>query len=680
MTQRQTLRERGIRLALLGSLGAIVVSMLANPAAAADLSAQSTGVLGDRVWLDADFDGVFDIGEVGLAGVTVDLAWNDGSPQTASTTTDADGLWSVGSLAFDVPITVTVDALTLPGNVTPTHDFDDSVLSGPIGTPHSAEVTLTAGSPTNLALDFGYLGQGEVGDTLWFDIDGDGAAAPAVEDILLEGVDVTVTWPGANGGTDYVVTTTTDENGFWVVQGLPEGNVTVDIDSLTLPTGLVGTLDPDGGFDNTATVALIDDGGTLADETINYAVDFAWTGGASIADLVWYDLDGDGVKDPSESGIASMTVEVVWYDLQANPHTWSAVTNGSGIYSIDGLPAGFLSVSVPTASGNGLVPTYDVDEAHDGTANISLTAGQDRTDVDFGFRDSADVRVAVSSAEDFRLGETNKWTIDVDNLGPGNANAPLTVSVQLPDGASYSGVSGTGSASWSCTPQAAPNDHLVDCDYLDGAMADSTSTSFDLEVGITANAVPTANVQVSVQASSSDAVPTNNTDTDNAPVPFAELDVTMTRLDDLVAGSLVTYRMGVTNVGPSPTSGGVTLVDDLPVGLAYDSFSGDGWSCGPSNGDVVCIHLGLIPVGLTANVDLELLVVGSAGESVSNTVTVTGGNEVNGSPLDAGAVQAVVGIVDDTLNETIQTGGGATTTTTTSTTTTTTPGGSTTTT
>ena len=32
-----------------------------------------TGAIGDRVWIDADGDGVQDPGEAGLAGVTVQL-------------------------------------------------------------------------------------------------------------------------------------------------------------------------------------------------------------------------------------------------------------------------------------------------------------------------------------------------------------------------------------------------------------------------------------------------------------------------------------------------------------------------------------------------------------------------------------------------------------------------------
>ncbi|MCP3939412.1 MAG: hypothetical protein GY708_29035 [Actinomycetia bacterium] len=671
-----SVRLRAIRAALAVPALGLVLAVLATPAVATDFTVQSTGVLGDRVWLDADFDGVFDVGEVGLAGIDVNLAWNDGGAQAATTTTDANGVWSVGSLAFDVPITVTVDSADLPGNMDQTHDYDDSVLSGPIGTAHSAVVTLTAGAPTNNDLDFGYVGAGQVGDTVWMDIDGDGAAAPEVEDLLLEGVEVTVTWPGANGGSDFVTTATSDANGFWVVQALPEGTVTVDVDAGTLPGGVLGTLDPDGGMDNTASIVLVDDLGTGEDETLNYDVDFAWTGAGSIGDRVWYDTDGDGVQDGDELGIDAMTVEVIWYDAQSDPHTWTATTDTSGAYSIPRLPSGFVSVSVPTAAGAGYVATYDADLAHDGTASLSLGSGEDLTNVDFGFRDAADMAVSVTNGGDFRLGETNSWSIEVENLGPGVANGAVEVAAVLPVGTSYFAISGSGAASWSCTPQVSPNEHLVDCTYTPGSIASGNSASFDLDVSVTATAAPSAELQVSVTANSSDATPGNNSDADTADVPLAELAVSMSRLDDLVAGDVVTYRMAVTNNGPSISSGGITLVDELPDGLAFDSFSGDGWTCGPSFGDVVCVHLGVIPVTLTANVDLDLVVLAAAGDSVANTVTVTGGNEVNGSQLDAGAIQAAVGIVDDSMNDTVQSGSGSTTSTTaTSTTTTTTVAG-----
>lgn len=54
--------------------------------------------IGDRVWLDADHDGIQGAGEPGLAGVVVRLLSADGQTVLATTTTDADGWYAVGGL------------------------------------------------------------------------------------------------------------------------------------------------------------------------------------------------------------------------------------------------------------------------------------------------------------------------------------------------------------------------------------------------------------------------------------------------------------------------------------------------------------------------------------------------------------------------------------------------------
>ncbi len=57
----------------------------------AGLRAIATGVIGDRVWVDANANGIQDAGEAGAAGVTVELF--QAGEAIATTTTDADGLY-----------------------------------------------------------------------------------------------------------------------------------------------------------------------------------------------------------------------------------------------------------------------------------------------------------------------------------------------------------------------------------------------------------------------------------------------------------------------------------------------------------------------------------------------------------------------------------------------------------
>ena len=61
--------------------------------------ALENGAIGDRVWLDADGNGIQDAGEGGVAGVTVNLL-DDSSPPVivSSSTTDADGFYLFSGL------------------------------------------------------------------------------------------------------------------------------------------------------------------------------------------------------------------------------------------------------------------------------------------------------------------------------------------------------------------------------------------------------------------------------------------------------------------------------------------------------------------------------------------------------------------------------------------------------
>ena len=54
--------------------------------------------IGDRVWLDANQNGILDVGEAGLAGVTVELFLDGGTTPVATTTTDATGNYSFTGL------------------------------------------------------------------------------------------------------------------------------------------------------------------------------------------------------------------------------------------------------------------------------------------------------------------------------------------------------------------------------------------------------------------------------------------------------------------------------------------------------------------------------------------------------------------------------------------------------
>ncbi|MGK7941927.1 MAG: SdrD B-like domain-containing protein, partial [Crocosphaera sp.] len=151
--------------------------------------------LGDRVWLDADADGIQDVGEDGLAGVTVNLLADvdgDGEIEEGevihTTTTDADGNYHFEVIAGDYKVQFEQpDGFKAsPAN----QGEDDTVDSdGPL----SDVVTLDSGK-SDLSIDQGFVPTGTIGDRVWLDADGDGVqdeGEVGINDVIVKLIDKT---------------------------------------------------------------------------------------------------------------------------------------------------------------------------------------------------------------------------------------------------------------------------------------------------------------------------------------------------------------------------------------------------------------------------------------------------------------------------------------------------------
>jgi uncharacterized repeat protein (TIGR01451 family) len=107
-----------------------------------------------------------------------------------------------------------------------------------------------------------------------------------------------------------------------------------------------------------------------------------------------------------------------------------------------------------------------------------------------------------------------------------------------------------------------------------------------------------------------------------APLPDATLSITSTSV--FSTGLDVTYTLEVTNRSPIDGSGPIEVVDNLPDGLSFRSFSGNGWNCTPDQGRVQCIHQGPLPGNSTLpNVQITATVAHGLAELPTNNAQVT---------------------------------------------------------
>jgi len=104
-------------------------------------------------------------------------------------------------------------------------------------------------------------------------------------------------------------------------------------------------------------------------------------------------------------------------------------------------------------------------------------------------------------------------------------------------------------------------------------------------------------------------------------------------LPKVKVGNSLTYRLAVTNVGTGPTTGTVTVSDDVPDGLAITSVSGTNWSCTPTGQHVGCTYTGgVIQPGETVNtIKIATTVLTTAPTVLVNTGVVSTPGDTNPS-------------------------------------------------
>ena len=347
---------------------------------------ETLSTLSGAVYVDTNNNGVFDGGESGIGGVTITLTGTDatGAAVNHATLTLSDGSYSfTGLLAGNYTISETQpaiysDGLDAVGTI-------GGVATGTGGNDVTSDITLPPGSD-GIRYDFGELADAGLGDRVWLDRNGDGTQDPGEPGIAGVTVYLDLDNNGALDGGE--PTTTTDTNGLYFFGGLAGGTYTVRVDTTTLPGGASPTYDLDGvGATPHAASATLAAGATRTD------VDFGYRGDASLGDRVWLDRNDDGAQDPGEPGLRNV---IVYLDLNGNSARDAAepfaTTGADGNYLIGGLAAGTYTVRVDTTTlPGGVTATYDLDGAATpgSVTGVTLTTGQARTDVDFGYRGDA---------------------------------------------------------------------------------------------------------------------------------------------------------------------------------------------------------------------------------------------------------------------------------------------------
>ncbi len=377
----------------------------------------SLGVIGDRVWADADRDGVQDTGELGLPGVVVNLYQGTTLVRTTATDPGPTGEYIFSNLPAGT-YTVNVDESTLPVNYTLTSANEPKT------------VTIPAGG-ADLSADFGYwlAGTATIGDRVYYDLNGDGGLDNDGEP-GLPGVTVRL-YKGACPATGALWgTLVTGPNGAYDFTFLPADTYCVDVDETTLPAGFGLTTAPEpltvvltngqdynladfgyrvtaceNGTPNlTAVSGAVDSVNATLPDYRAYACAEIEPARGVIGDFVWFDTNGNGIEEVGEPGIANVKL-ALHQDMDgtntltpADLLVTTTRTDADGGYAFHDVKPGVYFVEVLDAASpalTGLIHTLNNQSQPDPTGAIVMTAGRVYKDADFGYRKPLDPGMAL---------------------------------------------------------------------------------------------------------------------------------------------------------------------------------------------------------------------------------------------------------------------------------------------
>ena len=346
------------------------------------VSSSNLATVGDFVWNDLNNNGVQDLTETGVEGLTVEL-FTTGDQLIASTLTDASGNYLFSNI---LPGNYYIEFSPAAGFIFTDKDIglDEQLDSDPNAmTGRTDTITLSAGQ-TDLSWDAGLRQVGTVGNFIWKDLNFDGLQQgnePGVAGVTVHLLDQTLS---------IIDTTVTDGSGFY---SFPDLNPDLYAIEVVLPSNFLFT-HQDIGSDNTADSDINQSTGQSDVFSVGPGQNFDELDGGIyqqglISDLVFEDQNFNGIQDAGESGLAGVTVNLLDQSMNV---LLSTVTDGSGLYSFSNLNPGNYIVEVVPLSGYSFSPQdMGVNDAIDSdvdssgkTSLIQLQSGEEDTSQDAG--------------------------------------------------------------------------------------------------------------------------------------------------------------------------------------------------------------------------------------------------------------------------------------------------------
>ncbi|HAY3194184.1 TPA: MSCRAMM family adhesin SdrD, partial [Staphylococcus aureus] len=327
--------------------------------------------IGNYVWEDTNKNGIQELGEVGVKGVTVVAYDNKTNKEVGRTITDEKGGYLIPNLP-NGDYRVEFSNLPKGYEVTPSKQGNNEELDS-----NGLSSVITVNGKDNLSADLGiYKPKYNLGDYVWEDTNKNG-----IQDQDEKGISgVTVTLKDENGNV--LKTVTTDADGKYKFTDLGNGNYKVEF---TTPEGYTPTTVTSGSDIEKDSNGLTTTGVINGADNMTLDSGFYKTPKYNLGNYVWEDTNKDGKQDSTEKGISGVTVTLKNENGEVLQTT---KTDKDGKYQFTGLENGTYKVEFETPSG--YTPTQvgsGTDEGIDsnGTSTTGVIKDKDNDTIDSGF-------------------------------------------------------------------------------------------------------------------------------------------------------------------------------------------------------------------------------------------------------------------------------------------------------
>ncbi|HDA4891839.1 TPA: MSCRAMM family adhesin SdrD, partial [Staphylococcus aureus] len=327
--------------------------------------------IGNYVWEDTNKNGIQELGEVGVKGVTVVAYDNKTNKKVGRTITDEKGGYLIPNLP-NGDYRVEFSNLPKGYEVTPSKQGNNEELDS-----NGLSSVITVNGKDNLSADLGiYKPKYNLGDYVWEDTNKNG-----IQDQDEKGISgVTVTLKDENGNV--LKTVTTDADGKYKFTDLGNGNYKVEF---TTPEGYTPTTVTSGSDIEKDSNGLTTTGVINGADNMTLDSGFYKTPKYNLGNYVWEDTNKDGKQDSTEKGISGVTVTLKNENGEVLQTT---KTDKDGKYQFTGLENGTYKVEFETPSG--YTPTQvgsGTDEGIDsnGTSTTGVIKDKDNDTIDSGF-------------------------------------------------------------------------------------------------------------------------------------------------------------------------------------------------------------------------------------------------------------------------------------------------------